>query len=72
MQYYKTFLVLQSSHLERNSRLLYFSYLLDSCGCYRSLPLSHGAVVWSAVYDCGISLSYSHFDRNWLMTFFYI
>ena len=38
------------------SWLLYFVFLV-SCDCYVALP--HGALGWSAVCDCGISLSYS-------------
>ena len=30
-----------------------------SCRCYRSLTLPHGAMGWSVVFHCGISLSYS-------------
>ena len=30
-----------------------------SCFCYCSVALPHGAMGWSAVCDCGISLSYS-------------
>ena len=30
-----------------------------SCRRNRSFPLPHGAVGWSVVCDCGISLSYS-------------
>ena len=29
------------------------------CDCYCSVALPHGAVGWSAVCDCGISLIYS-------------
>ena len=47
MLYFVSILVLQ----DRESWLLYFSCR----GCYRSLPLSQGAVGWSAVCDSGIS-----------------
>ena len=30
-----------------------------SCDFWCSVALPHGVVGWSAVYDCGISLSYS-------------
>ena len=50
MQYFVSFLVLQSSH---------FGALLMSCGCYRSLPFARGAVSCPAVCDCGIYWSYS-------------
>ena len=33
-------------------------FLLSRC-CECSSPIPHGAVVWSAVCDCGISCSYS-------------
>ena len=32
-----------------------FIALQMSCYCKRYLALPHGALVWSAVYDCGIS-----------------
>ena len=32
-----------------------------SYGFYYSMPLPHSAVGWSAVCDCGITWSYSHF-----------
>ena len=37
---------------------------LVSCVCYCCVALPHGAMVWSAVCDCNISRSYSHFTSN--------
>ena len=46
--------------------------LLLSCGCCCSLSLHRGAVGWSVVCDCGISLSYSlkSFDIHFVMKHF--
>ena len=43
------------------SSLSWFSHIvfLMSCGCLRSVYLPWGALGWSMVYDCDISLSYS-------------
>ena len=59
MQYYVSFLVLQSSCWGRDSWLLDFFVFLMSCVCYCSLSVPHSAVDWSAVCDCVISWPYS-------------
>ena len=41
-----------------------------SCSCNCSLPLPHGAMVWSAVCDCGISWSYSLFEKFYVSYLF--
>ena len=38
---------------ERKMAVLLWFVFLVSCKCYVALP--HGAVGWSAVFDCGIS-----------------
>ena len=40
-----------------------FIVFLISNGCYYSLLLPHGAIGWSAVFDCSISWSYSPFKE---------
>ena len=54
LQYFVPFLVLQSSRLGRESRLLYFFVFLMLCRCYCSLTFPHGAMGWSIVCYCGI------------------
>ena len=54
MQYFVSFLVLQSSWWGRGSFALVV--FLASCNCYCSVAFLHGAMDWSAVCDCGISL----------------
>ena len=56
-----SFLVLQSSRWERSCFTLIV--FLMPCGCLCSVTLPYGAVGWSAMYDCGISWSYSLFDQ---------
>ena len=63
MQYFVSFLVLQSSHWGRESWQHYFYCLLDSMWLlwfFATLPC--GAVGWSAVCDCALSWSYSLFS----------
>ena len=52
LRWYALFCVL-SSHLDEEERA---GCLSCYCKCYVALP--HDAVGWSAVCDCGISLSY--------------
>ena len=49
------------NHLDEDERDVCFALdvLLMSFGFTCSVNLSHGAMVWLAVYDCGISRSYS-------------
>ena len=63
VQCFGSFLVLWSSRWGRESWLLYFITFLMPCGCYCSLSLPHGAVVWSVVCGCDISWSYSIFEH---------
>ena len=61
-----SFLVLKSSSWGRESWLIYLHCLkLLSCGRKRSVSLSYGAMGWSEVCNCGISLSYS-------LTFYFV
>ena len=54
------------NHLaEEESWLLTLVVFLLLCGCWSSMSLPHGALGWTAEYDCGISWSYSlKFQRN--------
>ena len=45
--------------LGKRELVVFLFVFLMSCGCYHSLLLPRDAVGWSAVCDCGISLSYS-------------
>ena len=65
MHYFVSFLVLQSYWRGRESWLLCIYFLRMSCNskCFVAIP--QGAVGWSALYDCGISWSYS-------LTFLYL
>ena len=60
MHYFMSFLVLQSSWRGRE-RAGFFAFIVFwmSCYCKCLVALPRGAVYWSAVYDCGISWSYS-------------
>ena len=46
-----------SNHLEEEEKAGCFAIIVSQMFCYYqcSVALPHGAVVWSAVYDCGIS-----------------
>ena len=57
IQYFVSFLVFQSSRWGESVGCFTFIVFLVSCGCCCSLSLPHGAVVWSAACDCGISWS---------------
>ena len=52
MQYLVAILVLQSSRWGSESRLLYVLCLFNVRWLILFLPFAHGAVDWSAVYDC--------------------
>ena len=41
---------------ERERQLLYLYCFFLSCDCYYYLPFTQGALGWSEVCDCGISL----------------
>ena len=45
--------------LEKKTGCFTLIVYLVFCDCYCSVALSYGVVGWSAVCDCGISLSYS-------------
>ena len=49
------------NHLEEEERASYFAFIVlqMSCYCICFVTLTHGAVGWSAVCDCGIFLSNS-------------
>ena len=51
--------------------VLFFFFLVPRDCCF-SLPLPRGAVGWSAVFDRGISLSYSLFANLTLLFIFKI
>ena len=55
VQYFASFLVLQSSWWGRERWSLYFICLPGDCDCYCSVALPRGAVGLSAVCNCGIS-----------------
>ena len=67
MQYFVSFLVLQSSHWGRESWLLYFNCLLAVTCQLVSLSLPRGAMGWSAVCVCGGYSSYSLFPMMHLI-----
>ena len=49
------------NHLEEEEKAGCFAVIVLQMYCYYkcSVALPHGAMGWSAVYECGISLSYS-------------
>ena len=52
-----SFLVLQSSCRGKESWLLCFYCLTDACYSKCTVALPHGAVGWSGLCDCGISVT---------------
>ena len=64
VHYFVSFLVLHHHEEEERAGCFAFNVLQMSCYSICSVTLPHGAVGWSALCDCGISLSYSLFGRN--------
>ena len=54
MRYFVSFLVCYYLGEEERAGCFAFIVLLVSCYCKCSVALSHGAMGWSAVCDCGI------------------